>query len=274
MSGIGQHWGWSGSPFDGQLDPQAFYRSATHDEALARLHYVVEHHQRLAVLAGPWGSGKTLVLSRLVDELAATTHVVVRLNLLGLSLEDLLLELAGQFGLNPRPDWPLPHLWRRVTDRLKEHRYQQLTTVVMLDDAHEASSDALMGVQRLVQYDESPDARLSIILACHEQCVARLGQRLRERCTLRIDLQPWQTEETLDFVQRALERVQAIDTGAVSVEDVFSPEALQQLHDLSAGIPRRINHLAQWSLLAGAGLELPQIDAETLASAAEEMGVD
>jgi type II secretory pathway predicted ATPase ExeA len=52
---------------------------------------------------------------------------------------------------------------------------------------------------------------------------------------------------------------------------VFADEALVRLHELCDGIPRRINHLANLSLLAGAGQRAEQIDAETVESAFHEL---
>ena len=56
------HWGLRESPFRNCLDPQSFYQSPTHEEALARLHFLVEQHRRLGLLLGPAGSGKSLLL--------------------------------------------------------------------------------------------------------------------------------------------------------------------------------------------------------------------
>ena len=55
------HWGLRQSPFRSCLDPQSFYQSPTHDEALARLHFLVDEHRRLGLLMGPAGSGKSLL---------------------------------------------------------------------------------------------------------------------------------------------------------------------------------------------------------------------
>lgn len=53
---------------------------------------------------------------------------------------------------------------------------------------------------------------------------------------------------------------------------IFSTEALHQLHDLAGGIPRRVAQLANLALLAGAGRELEQIDADTVDSVYHELG--
>ena len=56
------HWGLRETPFRTCLDPRFFYQSPTHEEALARLHFLVEQNRRLGVLLGEPGSGKSLLL--------------------------------------------------------------------------------------------------------------------------------------------------------------------------------------------------------------------
>ena len=56
------HWGLQESPFRNYTNPQRFYQSPTHEEALARLHFLVEEHRRLGLLLGPGGSGKSFLL--------------------------------------------------------------------------------------------------------------------------------------------------------------------------------------------------------------------
>ena len=94
------HWGLRESPFHEAVDPQVFYQSPTHEEALARLHFLVEQHRRLGLLLGPEGSGKSLLLEILAAELRRHGPVVARVNLTGISGDEMLWSLAAQFGRN------------------------------------------------------------------------------------------------------------------------------------------------------------------------------
>lgn len=266
----------SACKFDGGLDSRRFYNSPTHDEALARLEWLVRQRQRLGLLLGPSGSGKSLVLTKLAESLAASDaqQVVVNCSLLGLDEQQLLLEIAEQLELNPRPSLSLPELWRRVVDRLKEFTYQQVSAVLLFDDATAATSAALTAVCRFAELNLAPDARLTIVLACDARHVKRLGERLVSRCALRIDVEPWDVDDTLGFLQHAIASLQTIDGVEHAEPPVhFSPAALEKIHTLSSGIPRRVSQLAQWAMVAGAGLGLAEIDDTTVAAAAEEMGV-
>ncbi len=50
-----QYWGLRESPFSGGLEVSRFFATANHDEALARLHFLVEGRRHLGLVAGKFG---------------------------------------------------------------------------------------------------------------------------------------------------------------------------------------------------------------------------
>ena len=66
------HWGLQESPFRGRPDPKLFYQSPTHEEALARLHFLSDQRRRLGLLVGASGSGKSLFLEVFAQQLRRT----------------------------------------------------------------------------------------------------------------------------------------------------------------------------------------------------------
>ncbi len=258
------HWGLREPPFRGSLDPDHYYKTPTHDEALARLQYLVDNHRRLGLLVGPHGSGKSLLQSVFARDLRRLGRVVVSVNLLGMSAAELEWSVASQLGTKPRRDAATFHIWRTIADRLVENRYQQIGTVFLLDDADQASPEVLTLVNRLIQIDPSPDSRLTVIVAGDCDRVGQLGDRLLERVELRIDLEAWQETETADYLEHCLASA-GVDTS------VFDDRASTRLHDLCHGIPRQVNQLAHLALLAGAGRQLSNIDEETIESVYHEL---
>ena len=69
MSAHELHWGLQESPFRNSLDPRFFYESPSHEEALARLNFLVENSRRQALLLGASGSGKSLLLELFANRL-------------------------------------------------------------------------------------------------------------------------------------------------------------------------------------------------------------
>jgi general secretion pathway protein A len=260
------HWGLDETPFRTRLDPRFFHQSPTHEEALARLHFLIDYGRRLGLLIGPKGSGKSLLLEVFAGELRGRGLPVAKVNLLGIDHHEMMWLLACDLGLNPCGAPPSPSLWRLVTDRITEYRYQQLDTVILFDDANRATDETLTQVARLVQFDCSPEARLTVVLAGSPERIRRLGDPLLERAELRIDVDPWEPADTEDYVKASLAR-------AGRQAPVFDLAAVQRLHQLGEGIPRRINQLADLALLAGAGQNLDQIDEATVESVYRELGV-
>ena len=119
------HWGLRESPFRNCTDPHCFYQSPTHEEALARLHFLVEQHRRLGLLLGPEGSGKSFLLEVFAGQFRRSGRPAAKVNLLAIEPAELLWLVALELGLNPDPGSPTAALWRMVTDRLLENRYQQ-----------------------------------------------------------------------------------------------------------------------------------------------------
>jgi type II secretory pathway predicted ATPase ExeA len=258
------HWGLREAPFRGSLDPRSFYQTPNAEEALARLHFLVEEHRRVGVCFGPAGGGKSMLLEFLARELRRQGNQVANLSLLGADLQEFLWLLAAELGGNPRRDDSEFHLWRSIFDRLAINRLQQLDTVILLDDEDEAEPSVADAIARLADADRSADSRLTIVATAMTGNAHRLGNRLADLVELRIDLEPWEQADTVGFILAALRQ-------AGRREPVFSDEAIVRLHELCDGIPRRICQLANLSLLAGAGQQAGPIEAETVESAFHEL---
>src|SRR5262249_17905186 len=107
---------------------------------------------------------------------------------------------------------------------------------------------------------------LTIIAAARPESAQRIGGRLLDQVSLRIDLAPWSEPETREDLQTSMAK-------AGRHQPAFDDSAVQRLFELSAGAPRRVNQLAELALLAGAGQKLVQIDADTIDAVQEELSV-
>ena len=124
----------------------------------------------------------------------------------------------------------------------------------------------LQHVNRLVRLDPSPEMRLTIVLAGRNEGMAKLGESLLGLAELRIDVEPWQRADTEQYVNTLLSQ-------AGRRTPVFAEPAVDRLHELAHGIPRRVSQLADLALLAGAGQNLEQIDAGVVEEVYQELGV-
>lgn len=261
-----EYWGLSESPFKSNLDARYFYQAAPHDEALARLHFLVEQRRTLGLLTGDSGTGKSLLLEIFARELGLVNRQTARVNVTGVRLEEFLWLVAAQWGIEIGPAPTTFALWRAVADHITANRYQQVATILLLDDADEASAEVIDHIMRLAQFDSSREGQFTIVLTAKTTRLDRLGIRLLELAELRIDLAHWDQDDTSAYVKAAILR-------AGRTTPIFNEAALARLHELASGVPRWVKQLADLALLAGAGRNLLQIEADTIESVFQELGV-
>jgi len=260
------YWGFRENPFPEGVDPRRYLPSPSHEEALARLHFLAEGGRRLGLLLAPNGNGKSLLLEIFARQLRYAGCLVSQVSLLGLEPHGLLWQLAADWGLNPERTDGSFELWRAISDRLAENRWQGLRTVALFDDADDASPEVLDQVSRLCRAAPSSDARLTLVLAGRTERVSLFGRRILELADLRIDITPWDLVDTEQFVTQSLAR-------AGRNQPAFTPDALIRLHELSGGIVRRLTALADLALLAATGGQLDLVDTHTVERVHEELGV-
>ena len=168
------------------------------------MEFLVEQRQRLGLLLGQSGTGKSLILDRLATNLRHRGAQVANLSLLGADLHEFLWLLAADLGLNPDRKATPFELWRNLIDRIAENRYQQLDTVVLLDDADHARPEVLDHLVRLIQSDRGMPMALVLVLAGPANKISHIGPRLLELAELRIDLEPWEEPDTGGYLMSAL----------------------------------------------------------------------
>jgi type II secretory pathway predicted ATPase ExeA len=228
------------------------------------MHFLVEQRRRLGLLLGCEGSGKSMLLEIFAAELRRRGPVVARVNLTGISGDEMLWSLSAQFGRNLDRCESTPALWRALSDRLAAFRYQQVDSVVLLDDADHAGNSVVPHLIRLAKLEPATQSRLTLILAGDLLTIGRLGSTLLGLSELRINLEPWQPDDISEYLEQSLSR-------AGCESNPFEEPAIARIYELSQGVPRQVRVLADLCLLAGAGGRLQTIDAEVVDSVFHEL---
>lgn len=260
-----EHWGFDHSPFTMQLSPSAAYPSTSLTEATARMEYLVQQHRRMGVLLGERGNGKSTTLACASEQLHRAGNAVAVVDVEGLSTYELLWELAAQLGTQPVSGEPVVQLWRRLTDQVIQNRWQQRPTVLMIDNVAEAGPDMLRALIRIARVDPAPEAQLTLFLTLQPTQLTMLPESLLHLIDLRIDLDPWEVDDTVGYLQQSL-----LEAGCLS--PLFTDEALERLHTCTQGVPRHVARLADFALVAGAAAGADEIDARLVESAFQEIG--
>jgi type II secretory pathway predicted ATPase ExeA len=263
------YWNLQQKPFASGCDPHFYYPGESHQAALLKLRYTIENRCGGAILAGPSGSGKSLLVAMLRSGLGERFSPLVHLVFPEMPAESLIdflaeeLDAAGDGGRGAR----LPHSVRRIERFLAENARRKNHAVVIVDEAHLIESGRTWEVLRLLSNFESDGhPGLTLLVAGQPGLLPILDRmpHLEERFGVKCLLRPLDEEETAAYVHHRL-RV------AGATRDCFQPEALSTLHRLTQGIPRRINRLGDLALLVGYAEGCTSISSEQLEAVSEEL---
>lgn len=257
-------WQFTAPPFAGGTEPATFHSGVPQEEALARLEWLVEERQRLALVVAEDGHGKSHLLAMVRRRLGGLGCEVALLSLAGLGDDDWLDLLLARLPLEPEARAEATRPWRKLEDRLRENLLLERTTVLVCDDADGAPAAAIDGLSRLVTSAEPLYARTLVVLAATPAGAARLPAPLRARAAVRIELSPWDEADVGAFLSGALER-------AGGDPHLFTPAAVATLTRFSGGVPAVVRRLARLVLVVAAAADAERIDAATVERAWREL---
>ena len=258
-------WQFTAPPFAGGTEPATFHPGAPQEEAIARLQWLVEERQRLALVVGDEGCGKSHLLSMVPRRLGGLGCEVAMVSLGGLGDDDWLELLLARLPLEPQARAEATRPWRKLEDRLRENVLMERGTVIVCDDVDRAPAAALEGLTRLVTTAEPFAARTLLVVAATPAGSARLPGAFLDRVAVRIELTPWDEDDVGAFVAGALAR-------AGGDPRLFTTAAVATLARFSGGVPNVVRRLARLALVVGAATGIDRVDAATVERAWRELG--
>src|SRR5580658_3774946 len=199
----------SRNPFELTPDPHCFVPTKRHDEALASLYYGVRRRKGLVVVTGEVGTGKTLLLRCLLRLLEQSKDIAYAyLFNSTLSPTEFLQYALADFGL-PSSGKNKCELLLDMSKFLVARGTNQLTTVLIVDEAHQLSAETLEEI-RLLSNLETPDAKLlQIMLVGQPELDEKLDsvslRQLKQRIAFRTQLGPLSAEEAKLYIEGRLQ---------------------------------------------------------------------
>ena len=151
--------------FGQKTQPEWFFDSSVHLEALSRLLYIVENHEPLGLVQGPDGSGRSRILSRLQEEITRTGTMVVSLTLSGMDEESALRQVVEGLAVRTKPTMRRHEILTLLRDELCGRARCGIQTVVLLDDFHRAAGDLSMLLRILKAMSTQCSGMLTVLLA-------------------------------------------------------------------------------------------------------------
>ncbi len=263
-----KHYQLTTKPFQITADPKFLWLGEKHKEALATLRYGILDNRGFLLLTGEVGTGKTILINRLVSMLDLDT-VVATLPDPDLSSMDFYNLLADGFKMNRTFDSKGAFLIH-LRDFLHQS-YANRKQVLLAIDESQRLNHHLMEDIRVLSNIELHDRKLINIFFVGQQefntiLSAPQNRALAQRITVRYNIAPLDKDEVGKYVSHRLKV-------AGSTQRLFTPAAIGEVFQFSGGIPRLINIICDHALLTGYARGTKEVDDKIVKECAEELRI-
>ena len=259
---IDAYFGFKKSPFSKELRVDQMIETYDGREASSRLAYT-KQHRGLLLLTGEPGSGKTSVLRKFVEGLNPQTHVHCYTPHATVSRTDFYRQLNQLLRLPGRMKKCdlFEQIQRAVTDLFEN---QGKTPCFILDEAHLMDHATLTELIMITNFQM--DSKVPFILVLigqpdlRDKLKRRMHEPLNQRITLRYHMVGLSLEEARSYLKHHLKI-------AGRTDPLFDEPSVEVIHQLSMGLPRKINNLARGAMMVALTQKKTQIDSDCVIQA-------
>ena len=234
-------------PFKITPDTSLFFPGGDRGAILDALIYAIVSGEGIVKLVGEVGSGKTTLCRMLEKELPKNVEIVYLANP-SLSPDNILHAIAFELHLKVRPDDSRLKVMNSLQNYLLEKHAENKQVVVFVEEAQSMPIATLEEIRLLSNLETAQNKLLQIAIFGQPELDVMISKpeirQLKERITYSFYLNPFKPDEVKDYINSRLRAC-----GYRSVE-LFNEGAIKTISKYSNGLLRRINILADKSLLA------------------------
>jgi len=249
-------------PFSEHAPRESLWTDSRMEEGLARLQHLVQSGL-LGLVTGSSGLGKSALLKRFMGEQSPQHCTPIYCHLAHLPSNGLLKVVLGQLGEIPRRG--KDKLYSQIMDRA---RRVEGTLLLVFDEAHLLSGDALVDLRLLVSSAIEQGPPMKILLAGQDHLRQTLKRSeytdIVNRISIRYQLRPLTKDQTRRYIDFQMSE----HGGDVKV---FDDGAKDLIHDFTGGNPRSINNAAVACLMGATSKRQLRIDEEMFRSVSSEL---
>ena len=249
------HYGFSRMPFGKEITAEDIFKTQTLSQATAMLELGLDSED-IMVLTGPIGCGKSLIVRHAAAGFDTNRYQLIYLRGSLTNASELFkLVLHGMKVDPPHSIFKAkPLFFSTVSEAARK-------PIVVLDDAQDASPEALLAIKAMTNFDSDSRNRITFILVGQPELTTILGyshfDSLRARIRLAHQLAPMSLQETCAYIDHGLAIVER-------QEKLFSDAAKMQIFKRTTGIARYVNTLCYQAIVRGAIDEKHVIDTQDL----------
>lgn len=240
------YFGLKEAPFRITPNTEYWYAGGQRGEMLAALLYAIGLGEGIIKVVGEVGSGKTMLCRKLVAQLPDSVDSVYLGNPT-LSPDDMLAAILADLGIEAPEAGRQARLAQLNTTLLARHEAGR-RVVVFVEEAQGIALDNLEFLRLLTNLETATDKLLQIVLFGQPELDALLAdpriRQLKDRITLSLNLSPLAEAEVAAYLRARLA------VAGYRGPDLFPAALVTRMTRLSGGLSRRINVLADKTLLA------------------------
>ncbi|MEM7542075.1 MAG: AAA family ATPase, partial [Pseudomonadota bacterium] len=264
-----EHFGLSKPPFKITPDPELFFAGGNRGAVLEALIYAVSSGEGIVKVVGEVGSGKTMLCRMLERELPDHCEIVYLANP-ALKADEILGAIAFELGIADQESNSKLKVLHAIQDFLLRKHADGRRVIVFVEEAQGMPIETLEEIRLLTNLETTQDKLLQIVLFGQPELDEKLQlheiRQLKERITHTFELSPFKPEEVREYLNA---RIRA--SGYRGTE-IFSKQSAGAIAQCSSGLLRRINILADKSLLAAFAAGQRSVRSQDVRLAAKDSG--
>ena len=239
--------GFTRMPFGRDLPPARLHRHADCAEAAARITWAVAG-KAIGVITGEVGTGKTAAIRTAVAGLDPAGHNVIYIGNPTAGVRGILASAVTALGGRPAVSGAAlaAQAWSALAGEAAE---RGRTPVLVIDEAHLLDHEQLEAIRMLTNHDMDSSTPFATILVGQPTLrhSIKLGvlAALDQRITVRYQMKGMTPDETASYIRHHLE-------AAGRTADLFTDDAVAQIHQAARGKPRTVNNICLAALIATA----------------------
>lgn len=264
------HFGLERAPYRITPDLELFHTGANRGAVLEALKYAIEQGEGIVKVVGEVGSGKTMLARMLAAQLPDHCSLAFLAHP-NIGPDEAVRALAYEFGFDVNESLGKTSLTQRLYDYLVAQHAHGRRAVLFIEEAQGMPRETLEEVRLLSNLETGRDKLLQIVLFGQPELDDTLNQhsmrQLRERITCHFELAPFTPAEVASYLDARLR------TCGYRGGPMFSRGAVSLLARASEGLLRRVNVLADKSLLAAFAEGRHRVEVRHVRRAVRDAGI-
>jgi MSHA biogenesis protein MshM len=234
-------------PFQITPDPSLFFEGGKRGAVLDALVFAIERGEGIVKVVGEVGSGKTMICRMLELRVSSNTEIIYVANP-NLGPDDILRAIADELHLSLDAGASKHEVMRALQTHLVDLHAGGKQVVIFVEEAQGMPIETLEEIRLLSNLETGRNKLLQIVLfgqpELDENLALRSIRQLRERISHSFELLPLARDEICTYLNFRMRQV------GYRGPDLISPKVAGAIARHSDGLIRRVNILADKTLLA------------------------